>query len=377
MEQAQSTAKPVAILLAPARHAISGVTTHLNLMIGSRLAQDFALIHFQVGSQGRDEGVAGRAWRLVSSPLILALRILLAKADIVHINSALNRRAWWRDLGYAIVAKLCGARVVFQVHGGDLPRRFARVNAVPAPLLRIALELPDAVVVLATCELAAYREFVPRQEVFAMPNGIDLSSRHYRSRLPRDPSAPLRLVYIGRLAPRKGLPETLQAMAIARTRNVAATLAIAGGGPDEAMLKQLAAQLGLADTVRFVGPVFNGDKQALLDSADVMLLPSYNEGLPYALLEAMAAGVPVITTRVGGIPDVMEDRVHGVFVPIGSPRAIAEAIEHLAAHPAQLAVMSLACRQRIVRAYTIDRMAGDIAGLYRSLCGIAPTAAEH
>lgn len=364
--------RPVAIVLAPSRLAISGVTTHLNLLLGSALAQDFALIHFQVGSEGRDETAVARLWRLLWSPLLLALRILLAKADVVHINTSLNRRAWWRDLAYLLAAKACGARVVYQVHGGDLPRRFAAVARVPAALLRLALGLPDAVVVLARSELTAYRDFIPHQNVSVFPNGIDVGGERPRMRLARLPSAPLQILYVGRLAPGKGLAETVEGLALARRQHVPALLTVAGSGSDEAALRQLADRLGVADAVRFVGPVFDGEKQRLFAVADVLALPSHAEGMPYMLLEGMAAGLPAIVTPVGGIPDVVEDGVHGVVVPVGDGAAIGRAIVRLAHDRRGLAAMSIASRRRIQRHHSIERLAGDLACLYRSLCGAAP-----
>jgi glycosyltransferase involved in cell wall biosynthesis len=368
-----SAGRPIAIATAPSREAISGVTTHLNLMFGSTLARDFVLLHFQVGSESRKESRAGRIWRLLTGPLMLAARILLADADIVHLNTSLNARAWWRDLSLLLAAKLCGARTIYQIHGGMLPQHFSKALRVPAALVRAVLSLPDAVVVLARCELAAYRAFLPKQRVLALPNAID-SARYRPRRVARPPEAPLRLVSVGRLAPDKGLPELLEGLAMARGRGVDARLAIAGGGPLEGELKTLAAKLGLADVVRFVGPVFDGSKIALLESSDVLALPSHFEGLPYALLEGMAAGLPVIVTRVGAIPDVVDHGVHGLFVPIDSPRAICRAIVRLAGERALLPVMGIAGQQRIAQHYSLERMADDFTRLYRSLCGPAAAA---
>ncbi|HEX8964766.1 MAG TPA: glycosyltransferase family 4 protein [Rhodocyclaceae bacterium] len=360
--------RPIAIVLSPSRDAMSGVSTHLNLMVASQLSRDFALIHFQVGSEGRRETPLARLWRLLAGPLLLALRILASDADVVHINTSLNRRAWWRDLGHLLAAKACGARVVYQVHGGALPQRFARLARVPEALLRRVLELPDAVVVLASCEFSAYRSFLPGQNVLAVPNAIDVRPFRPELRPRRQAGDPLRLVSIGRLAPEKGLAEALEGLAMARRRGVEATLAIAGSGPLEAELRRQAARLGLGDAVRFVGPVFDAAKAALLQSADALVLPSHFEGLPYALLEGMAAGLPVITTRVGAIPDVVEHGVHGFFVAIRSPRGICRAIERLARDRALVAVMGLAGRRRVLQRHSLDRLADEFAQLYRSVC---------
>ncbi len=339
--------RPVALVLGPHLEAVSGVSTHLKLLLASPLAEDFRLVHFQVGSEGRDEGPLGRALRLVLSPLKLAFVILARNAAIVHLNTSLNARAWWRDLVYLAVAKLCGARVVYQVHGGALPQRFFRGNRLLEALLRGALKLADAVVVLARMELRSYRKFAPGLPVVALPNAIDWAPYAALKRpAPRGP-APLRLVYVGRLAREKGLIETLQGLKLAHAQGASAQLAIAGSGPDEDRLRQLVQELQLSADVAFIGPVFGAAKAQLLASADVLVLASHAEGLPYALLEGMAAGDAAIVTRVGAVPDVVVDGVHGLFVPPYNPLAIAGAIARLAADRGLVARMSEACRRRI------------------------------
>ena len=359
--------RPVVLLLGPSREAMSGVSTHLNALLASRLASAFALAHFQVGSEGRDESMAGKLARFALSPLALAAAIVRSDAALVHINTSLGVRAYLRDLAYVLVAKLCGAQVVCQIHGGDLPRQFAR-SPLGRRLLRATLMLPDALVVLASAELEAYRELVPAQNVLQLPNGIDCAPYQRYNRGPAPREAPLRLIYIGRLAAAKGLPETVEALRLARGRGVAARLIMAGSGPQEARLRQQVRDCGLQRDVTFVGAAYGEHKARLLSQADVLVLASYSEGLPFALLEAMAAGVVPIATPVGAIADVVSANEHGLLVEPRDAQAIAEAIAHLARERHSLARMSAACRRRIAAAYSIERVAQDFSGLYWQLC---------
>lgn len=356
-----SPRKPAALVLGPSREAISGVTTHVNGLMHSPLRAAYELEHFQVGSEGRRESAAGRALRYAFSPLGLALAILRREAAIVHLNTSLNAKAYWRDLVYLVVAKMCGARVLLQKHGGTL-RAFCNGNRLFAAFVRATLRLADAVVVLSRAELNEYEQLLGERNVVLLPNGIDCAPYRKYNRQPPEPGAPLRCIYIGRLAPRKGLDEILACLPAAR-----ATLVVAGSGPDEGRLKLRARELGVAGRVRFAGPAYGEEKARLLAQADVLLLPSYSEGLPYALLEAMAAGVVPVVTRVGAIPDVVEAGRHGLFVPVQDVAAIARALESLDADRAWLARMSAACRGRIAGAYSIERVAADFGGLYAAL----------
>jgi glycosyltransferase involved in cell wall biosynthesis len=356
------------LLLGPSREALSGVSTHVSLLMGSALATEFRIEHFQVGSEGRAESPPRRLARLAWSPFALGAGILRSGAQIVHINTSLNAGAFWRDLAYAVAARLCGARAVYQVHGGAL-RRF---TAGWRPLASLLLRLPDAVVVVSQAERGAWSDIVPGQDVTVVPNGIDGTPYRRPEAIPSsrmDARAPLKLVYLGRLASGKGLEESLSGLAIARDAGVRAQLVIAGAGPEERRLREQVAALGIAGEVSFPGPAHGEWKRELLGRADVLLLPSYSEGLPYALLEGMAAGAVPVATPVGGIPDVVQGGVHGILVPVGDAGAVAAAIAKLARDRTALARMSAACRERVAQTFSIERTAQDFGVLYRRLEG--------
>ncbi|HEY8249904.1 MAG TPA: glycosyltransferase family 4 protein [Burkholderiales bacterium] len=353
--------QPVVLLLGPDRGAISGVSTHLNLLFGSALARRFDLAQFQVGSEGRTEGRIGLLARMAASPFLLAAAILRTRAAIVHVNTSLNTRSYWRDLAYVAAAKLCGARVVYQIHGGTLQDFYK-------PVLRATLRWPDVIVVLSRCELEETRAIVPEQSVALVPNAIDCTPFQRHRRPAPDPRAPLGLIHIGRLVKEKGVFEMVEGLALARRQGVAASLVIAGDGPALSGLQERVERLGLAERVSFAGPAFGERKARLLGEADVLLFPTYHrEGLPYVLLEGMAAGLAPITTRVAAIPDVITEGLHGLFVPPRDPEAVARAIAALAADRTRLARMSAACRERVAASYSIERLADDFTMLYHKL----------
>lgn len=365
----------VVLLLGPSREAISGVTTHLNSLFGSRLSTRFDLLHFQVGSEGRREGLTGRLARFVLSPLQLAAAIARHGVGLVHINTSLNAKSFWRDIAYVAAAKICGARVLYQVHGGAWDE-FERKGGAFAGLMRRMLRWPDLIVVLSREQLEALRRAAPAQAIEIVPNGIDCAPYVRYNRPAPEPGAPLRLIYIGRLVPGKGLLETIEGLRLARSQGVSARLVIAGNGPEEPRLRQYTRQAGLTREVSFVGASYGEHKAQLLAQADALALASYTEGLPYSLLEAMAAGVVPIVTPVGAIPDVVDEGVHGLLVAPRDAGAIAQAIAKLAADRAQLLRMSAACRKHIAIAYSIERVARDFSQLYWGLCAArAPKAA--
>ncbi len=141
--------------------------------------------------------------------------------------------------------------------------------------------------------------------------------------------------------------------------------AVIAGNGDADSFREQAAALGIADRVTFPGWVGPEEAQALLASAGVFVLPSYNEGLPVAVLEAMAAGVPVVTTRVGAIPDLGIDGEAGFIVEPGSIEDLTDRLAVLVNDPALRSLFGRNGRRRVESDFTIDSTARRLAALYR------------
>jgi len=355
------------LIFGPSPDAVSGVSTHLNQLFASSLAGFFSLGHFQVGSEGRCENRLQRIARLIFSPCVLIFVLLRLKPQIVHINTSMDKKAYWRDLIYFFIAHLFDLKIVYQKHGGELPQDFFRGNRFLTGLLRWVISTADVVVVLASVELKAYTDFAPKARIRLIPNAIDTATLSILPLISKG-NGPLHLVYLGRFAENKGIFTILEAFSVIILTGRSMRLTFAGGGPAETELKTLAATLGISEHVHFAGPLFDSAKDELWKEGHVFIFPTYHrEGLPYALLEAMAAGAVPVTTRVAAIPDVMQDEVHGLFVEPKDAQGLAKAIARLDDDRALLARMAEAGRARVLEAYTVDRLARDFQNLYNSL----------
>ncbi len=351
------------VVLGPSLDAVSGVSTHVRMLFASDLSRDYELLHFQVGSEGRRETALQKLMRFSFSPCHFALLLLRTGAEIVHLNASLDAKSYWRDLVYSIVARLLGRRVVNQIHGGAMPQEFFRDNALLTWILRNFLVSSDRVTVLSSAELAAYRAFDARIRVHLVPNAIDPSGLADQARA-YNTDRPLKLVYVGRLVRAKGLFEVIEAMAELKRAGREFRLCIAGEGQDQRALMTASQTAGLGDCVRFLGNVFGADKKRLWLDSDVFVFPSYMEGLPYSLLEAMAAGCVPVTTPVAAIPDVMRDGEHGLFVRVRDVSTLALAISALDDDRPELLRMADAARRRALEHYTVARLADDFRELY-------------
>jgi len=177
-----------------------------------------------------------------------------------------------------------------------------------------------------------------------------------RPSLPRPPRGPV--LFVGRLVERKGVAYLIDAIALVGDREL--SLEIIGDGPARASLRARAEALGVADRVTFRGKVTSDELQASYARAAVFVLPSVvdargdTEGLGVVLLEAMNYGTPVIASRIGGIPDIVEDGVSGLLVPAGDPAALAGALRRLIEDPALARRLGEAGRQRVRERFNWD-----------------------
>jgi glycosyltransferase involved in cell wall biosynthesis len=171
------------------------------------------------------------------------------------------------------------------------------------------------------------------------------------------------LVYIGRLSPEKNVEVLLEAVARLRQRGVELRLLLAGEGPEREALEAVVASRRLGDRVRFLG--FQSDTFGLLRRAGAFVLPSRTEGVPMALLEAMAAGVPVVASAVGGIPGVTGG--DALLVAPGDAGALADALERVLTDAALATVLRRGARRRYLDEFTVGRMADRYLAFYQSV----------
>ena len=188
-----------------------------------------------------------------------------------------------------------------------------------------------------------------------------LESRRYLG-IPTDRFA---VGWIGRMTGVKRTDDVLVAFKRLREGGVDACLCMVGDGPDRAQLERRAHELGIVKDTLFLG--YQEDVAPFYAAFDALVLPSSNEGTPVSAIEALAAGRPVVATRVGGVPDVVEEGEDGFLVELGATDELADRLAQLARDPALRERMGAAGRQRVLPRYAVERLVDDVDRLYRSL----------
>lgn len=232
-------------------------------------------------------------------------------------------------------------------------------------MLPAALRCDRFVALTETVQRELEEAGVSAARITRIPNGIEPGPAIERpiTDLPRSG----RIVFVGRLHPQKGVDSLLRATALLRARRPGSDvrLDVVGDGPLRDELTVLSRELGIAEVVRFLGD--RDDVSAILDRADVFALPSRAEGISNALLEAMAAGMPVVATAIPGNTDVVTNGHDGLLVAVDDPPSIAAAIERLMDDRELRARLGRAARRTIGSRFAIDMVADRYLALYREL----------
>lgn len=338
--------QPAAAALAPRVHhhrLVSGPVLVSQLRMvrerpGAYLATAAAVVRHNWGSRRLLAGA------LAAFPLAVHLSRVFRNEGVDHVHAHFATHP-------AVVAyvahRLTGVPFSFTAHGSDLHRdQHMLAEKVRHAAFVVTISDHNRQVILRECgEAMADRVVVIRC-------GVDRSRFAPRPASHRRPGEPLRISCVGTLHEVKGQTHLIEACRRVRAAGTPIHLTLVGGGPDREALATQAAAADMADIVRFTGPLTHPQVQEVLEQSDLLVAPSVptadgrREGLPVVLLEAMAVGVPVVASRLSGIPEAVIDQQTGLLVDPGDVSGLADAIEQVANDPGR--AMDLAARATVL-----------------------------
>lgn len=262
---------------------------------------------------------------------------------LCHVNLA-SKGSTFRKLFLTWIAARLGHATVIHLHGAMFHDYYRSTGGFQRAQIHRMYRDARRIIVLGS----VWRDFVA--ETFRLPaSRILILPNASRARPPRPPEAvPPEILFLGRLGERKGVPVLVAALGRLAATGLAWRAEIAGDG-DAAPYRAEIARLGLSARVGFPGWIEEAEAHARLSRAAVLVLPSEAEGLPMAIVEAFAWGVPVISTPVGSTPDILHDGIEGLMIPVGDAEALARALERLIGDPElrrRLGANARACFER-------------------------------
>lgn len=362
---------PAVLMLSPLPPPTGGMATVAENLKNSRLAEMCRLTVIDTAKRTPSD----RSWlRGFAYQWGLLWRIRAAlrgtRAQIVHIHTC-SGFSFWRDSLHMVLARGMGRKVIWHIHGGFFDRFISSMSWIARAWYRRALRMSRAVIVLSEDWRRRLEPTASGVSWRIVLNGVPV-----RPEIPSHAGSNASFLFVGNLGEQKGPADLIQAFARIKKNGLPATVTLMGGetAPGQrAALEALATQLGCRDSVALPGMLTGQQKEAALLSANCFVLPSRAEGLPMAMLEAMACGLPVISTTVGAIPEVITDGVEGFLVEPGDVDALAERILQLEGNAELRQRMGLAGRRRVELSYSVDRMVESIVRVYQeTLRGACP-----
>jgi glycosyltransferase involved in cell wall biosynthesis len=333
--------RPVRVLLVgPGPDSAGGVWAVLSTLLASDLTTRMRIRRV---ATHRDGSARDKLLAAAKGYLAVLRELVLHRPDVAWINTSANASFRRKSVVMALTALFRVPRVI-HVHAGEFADYYRDAPAPERAAIRRGLGGAARCIAL-TQSWKGVLDGISGGDAVVIPNPVAVPER---------PGARERgvVVFLGRYGEQKGTPTLLQAFARVAAEHPEARLIAAGDGERERAVA-LAAELGIADRLDARGWLPHDEGQALLARAAVFVLPSREEGLPVALLEAMAHGVPVVASAVGGIPDMVQDGVHGRLIAPGDADSLADAIGALLADPEGAAAMGDAARGHIERSCSV------------------------
>lgn len=301
------------------------------------------------------------------------------KPDLVYLNTP-QGIAYFREGLFVLITKIFSKALIVQhLHGSEFLNFFGRSNFLLKFFINLTQKKIDYSIVLSKNLKYIFRKWNKLENIFSVPNGIqpdvEFEERELKGRLPV-------LFFFGNLYKFKGLMLSLEILEIVKRKFPEIKMNIAGNwGYDSYFnLSQNAIkeeffrtikEKNLQKNIHFIGPAYGKDKVDLLINSDLLVYPTYMDGFPIVLLEAMSAGCPVVTSRVvGSIPEVVVNNETGYLISDYKPERYADAIMHIINNPDLFKKLSVNSQKRFKEKYTLDKNIKNIINTFEKILGL-------
>lgn len=343
---------------------VSGISILTNISIKYN-----NFVNYYLFKAGRKDKTKLNVLWLLYQPIVLLkflLKLTTNKIDIVHISMPLERLAIVREFCFIFIANIFKKSIIVHIQGGE----YNLVKNVPTlikHLIEYSFNKASKIIVLGDKELSFLIEeySISKSKVVIIPNSVKIPSEYKKMDFTKNKQ--FNILFLGRLDKNKGLMEIVKSLNLLPEINF--MFKIAGEGPDKEWFLN-ACETHIPNRYKYIGVISGSEKGKLLSNCHVFLLPSYYEGLPNALLEAMSYGLVAIVTNVGSIPNVISNNINGIIIPLKDHIKICEALKQLYKDPKFYNKISKKAYQTIYNNYSLDNYLISINKLYKEIINI-------
>lgn len=298
---------------------------------------------------------------LQSITLLIVKLIFNRDIKIVHIHGSTGASFYRKYVCFVIAKKVFGKKVFYHIHGGTYHLFYSEGNTIIKNRIRNIINHADCVICLSESWKSFYESNFEPKKIEIVSNAIDFPTA---SNLTIE-SPHLTFLFLGLICKEKGIFDLLQVIREKREKYVGKIRFVIGGNGDVEKLKSFIQSYNLFEIVEFVGWISNIEKATWFQKADVYILPSYNEGLPISILEAMSYGHPVISTDVGGISEIVQTNRNGFLIEPGNLGAIESSIDYFLESPDKIEEFGKVSKQ-LVEKYLPNSVMKELLDIYKA-----------
>ena len=339
---------------------MGGIASVLNGYRGSKLEEDYEITYVE---SYRDGSKLKKLLKGISGYFHFAIVLLFHKPDIVHIHSSFGP-SFYRKIPFIYMASWAKIPIINHIHGADFDEFYVNASENKREKIRKVYSKCSLLIALSEEWKGRLSQIVPSEKVVVIENYSTLHEDALKQRMERNCNNTV--LFLGELGKRKGcydIPSVIKKVKES-IPDVRFVLAGAGSEADEKNIKQLIEDKGVSDNTVFPGWVRGEEKDRLLKDADVFFLPSYNEGMPMSVLDAMGYGLPIVSTNVGGIPKIVTNEKNGGLYNPGDIDGMTKLIIRIISNETLRASYSDASYRIVENKYSLDAHIKKIVALY-------------
>ncbi len=323
-EPQETTRRPRVLMVGPHRtKTLGGISTLIDEILKSSLAAQFDFR--EIASHTDEYGKFGKFWLAARALLQFALALLRWQPEVVYIHVGGNA-SMYRKIPFITLARLVGCPVISHFHAGDFEPFFARQSRFGRWLIVRGIGQSTRLITVSKQLGQLLKDLLSEAKVAVVPNGVETKNFAAAAKT-RSADSFVRVLFAGTMGRLKGERDLIEALK--RVPDVSSRVRLVMLGRCAETIEAFCRESGLWPIIDHFGSVPLSERAIFFKWADLFVLPTYAEGMPMVVLEAMAAGLPVISTPVGGIPELIEEGVEGLLVQPGDVGALADRITQL------------------------------------------------
>ena len=355
LKRIKHSKKKVILQVGPSLKDNGGMVTVMESIINSPLSKKYNIIHIPTYVYGI------KFLLFFASIFRIIFYKLIYRVELVHIHMA-SYGSFYRKSIIISLCKMLHIKVVLHCHGACFEKFYDSVKESKKEYIKKTFAKTEKVIVLSESWKEFFKTIVDENKIAVLYNSVNVPNKIDRNDLNKVPTG----LFLGRIGKRKGAYDLIEAVKALKNEGITLKILMAGDGEIQ-KAKDIIKKENIEDRIEVLGWIDNKQKEEYLKSSDFYILPSYDEGMPMSVLEAMSYSLPVITTDVGGIPEIIQNEENGILIKPGDSKEIAKTIKQLLNDEKLRQKISKNAYKTIYNKFNLDNYINSLDKIYKKI----------